>query len=129
MLVALFGGVFSAGGQEPRKIDLKPIMEQKLKHSQALLEGLAQEDFALIRDRARELRRIGEESLTQIAPNLPYVKYATEFVTIVDELDRRAKEEDLNGATVSYIRLTINCVECHKFTRDNRILDQRKNAK
>ena len=57
------------------------------------------------------------------------MKYATEFVSIVDELDRRAKEEDLNGATVSYIRLTMNCVECHKFTRDNRILDQRKNAK
>ena len=68
-----------------------------------LLAGLAQEDFVLIRDRARELRRIGEESLTKIAPNLPYVKYATEFVSIVDELDRRAKEEDLNGATVSYI--------------------------
>jgi hypothetical protein len=129
MLAALFGGVFSAGGQEPRKNDLKPIMVQKLKHSQALLEGLAQEDFALIRDHARELRKIGEESLTRIAPNLPYVKYATEFVSIVDELDRRAKEEDLNGATVSYIRLTMNCVECHKFTRDNRILDQRKNAK
>ena len=128
-LVALSGGVFSARGQEPRKNNLKPIMEQKLKHSQALLEGLAQEDFVLIRDRRRELRRIGEESLTRIAPNLTYVKYATEFVTIVDELDRRAKEEDLNGATVSYIRLTINCVECHKFTRDNRILDQRKNAK
>jgi hypothetical protein len=129
MLVALLGGVFSAGGQEPRKIDLKPIMVQKLKHSQALLEGLAQEDFALIRDHARELRKIGEESLTRIAPNLTYVKYATEFVSIVDELDRRAKDEDLNGATVSYIRLTMNCVECHKFTRDNRILDQRKNAK
>ena len=52
-LVALCGGVFSARGQEPRKIDLKPVMEQKLKHSQALLEGLAQEDFVLIRDRAR----------------------------------------------------------------------------
>ena len=71
MLVVLCGGVFSAGGQEPRKIDLKPIMEQKLKASQALLEGLAQEDFVLIRDRARELRRIGEESLTRISPNLP----------------------------------------------------------
>jgi hypothetical protein len=128
-LAALFGDVFPVGGQEPRKIDLKPIMVQKLKHSQALLEGLSQEDFDLIRDRARELRKIGEESLARIAPNLTYVKYATEFVTIVDELDRRAKEEDLNGATVSYIRLTINCVECHKFTRDNRILDRRKNTK
>src|SRR5271170_3895931 len=83
MLVALCGWGFSAGAQEPRKNDLKQVMEQKLKHSQALLEGLAQEDFDLIRDRARELRKIGQESLTRIAPNLTYVKYATEFVTIV----------------------------------------------
>jgi hypothetical protein len=25
--------------------------------------------------------------------------------------------------TLSYVRLTINCVECHKFARDNHIFD------
>jgi hypothetical protein len=129
MMVAPFGGIFSAGGQEPRKDDLKQIMEQKLKHSQMLLQGLAVEDFDMIRDHARELRRIGEESLARVSPNITYVKYSAEFVSIVDELERRAKEEDLNGATVSYVRMTINCIECHKFTRDSRILGKDRNAK
>jgi hypothetical protein len=129
VLIALFVGAFSSNGQEPKTKDLKRIMEQKLKHAQGLLEGLAQEDYPMIRDHALELRRAGEDSLKLISPNLTYVKYVTEFVSIADELDRRAKEEDLNGATLSYIRLTMNCVECHKFTRDNQILDQRAKVK
>jgi hypothetical protein len=129
VLVAAVVGAFSAAGQEPPKNDLKQIMERKLKHAQTLLEGLAEEDFPLIRDNARELRKVGEDSLKRISPNLTYVKYVAEFVSIVDELDRRAKDENLNGTTLSYIRLTMNCVECHKFVRDDRILDQRKKAK
>jgi hypothetical protein len=72
---------------------------------------------------------LGEESLRRISPNLTYLKYCGEFTSIAEELERRAKEEDLNGATLSYIKLTVNCVECHKFTRDNRILDQRPRAR
>src|SRR5262249_49572599 len=129
MLITVWGTTLPAGGQEPRQENLKQIMIHKLKHSQFLIEGLAMEDFALIRDHAGELKRIGEDSLKRISPNLTFVKYCAEFVSVADELQRRAKEEDLNGATLSYMRLTINCVECHKFTRDNRILDQRERPK
>jgi hypothetical protein len=124
-LISLASGAVSAGGQESRVDDLRPIMKSKLQHTQFLIDGLAREDFGLILDHANELKRLGEDSLKRISPNLTYVKYAVEFVNITDELARRAKDQDLNGATLSYIRLTINCVECHKFTRDNRILDRR----
>jgi hypothetical protein len=124
-LLSLCGGVISSGGQEPKAEDLKQIMKAKLKHSQFLIDGLAREDYGLIRDHASELRKLGEDALKRISPNITYVKYCAEFVSIAEELDRRAKEEDLNGATLSYIRLTINCVECHKFTRDSRILGPR----
>jgi hypothetical protein len=129
LLTAMFAGVFAARAQVQKPDELKRMMTEKLKHSQVLLGGLAEEDFPLIRDRARELRNIGEASLKQVSQNLTYVKYCAEFVSIAEELERRAKEEDLNGVTLSYIRLTVNCVECHKFTRDNRILDQRAKVK
>jgi hypothetical protein len=116
-------------GQEPGEDDLHQLMKKKLQHTQFLIDGLAREDFALIHDHASELKKLGEGSFKRISPNLTYVKFTAEFVSICDELDRRAKEQDLNGATLSYIRLTINCVECHKFTRDSRILDQRPRPK
>jgi hypothetical protein len=129
MLIAVFAGALAANAQAPKPDELRGIMKEKLKHSQALLGGLAVEDFAMIGDHARQLRAIGEASLKRVSPNLTYIKYSAEFVSITDELERRAKDEDLNGATLSYIRLTMNCVECHKYTRDFHLLDQRPKAK
>jgi hypothetical protein len=128
-LVCFSVAILPTRGQEPRADDVHGLMKQKLRHAQFLLDGLAREDFSLIHDHASELKKLGSESLKRVSPNLTYVKYSAEFVSILDELDRRAKEQDLNGATLSYIRLTINCVECHKFTRDNRIMDQRPQPK
>jgi hypothetical protein len=110
---------------EQQRKDLSRVMAKKLKHSQELIAALAVEDFDRLADNARSLKAIGEETLSRVSPNLAYVKYSAEFTTLADELARRAKEGNLNGATLSYVRLTINCGECHKFTRDERILDRR----
>ena len=92
-------------------------MRQKLKHAQSLIEGLAVEDFGMIRDNARALRKVAQDAQWRVSPNLMYVKYSAEFADIADELERRATEKDLDGATLSYVRLTINCVDCHKYVR------------
>jgi hypothetical protein len=110
------------GGQ--REV-LNRAMAKKLKHTQELIAALAVEDFTRLADNARSLKAIGEQTLAKVSPNLTYVKYSAEFTSLADELARRAKESDLNGATLSYVRLTINCVECHKFTRDQRVLGRR----
>ena len=102
---------------------LAPAMAQKLKHSQDLIAALAVEDFDRIADNARSLRKLDLETLWKVSPNLNYVKYSAELAVIADELARCAKDRDLNGATLAYVRMTINCVDCHKFVRDNRILD------
>lgn len=102
---------------------LAPAMAQKLKHSQDLIAALAVEDFDRIADNARSLRKVDLETLWKVSPNLNYVKYSAELAVIADEMVRCAKERDLNGATLAYVRMTINCVDCHKFVRDNRILD------
>lgn len=109
-----------------RRAVLSKAMAAKLMHSQELIKGLAMEDFDSLADSARTLKQIGLDTLWKVSPNLTYVKYSSEFASLTDELARRAKERDLNGVTLSYVRLTINCVECHKFTRDNRILDLKR---
>ncbi len=35
-----------------------------------------------------------------------------------DELVRLAGEEDLDGASLAYMQLTLSCVNCHKHLRD-----------
>jgi hypothetical protein len=105
---------------------IAPIMEKKLRYTHELITSLATEDFARMADDARELRLIGETALMKVSPNLEYTKYSAEFSSIVDELGQRAKAHDLNGATLSYIRLTMNCVECHKYVRDKNILGRNR---
>ena len=83
---------------------------------------MAVEDFVQLADNARALKEIGRDTLWKISPNLKYVKYGAEFTELAEELSIRP-EKDLNGATLSYVRLTLNCVECHKHVRNNRILD------
>jgi hypothetical protein len=100
-------------------------MAKKLRHTQELIAALAVEDFTRLADNAQSLKVIGEQTLSKVSPNLTYVKYSAEFTALAEELARRAKAADLNGATLSYVRLTINCVECHKFTRDQRVLGRR----
>ena len=139
VLILILGGVRAAQGPgtrpeprndpgEQRKI-LSRAMAKKLQPTHELITSLALEDFARLADNARTLKQIGEDTLSKASPNLTYIKYASEFVSLCEELARRAKDQDLNGATVSYVRLTINCVECHKHVRDNRIFDPKATAR
>lgn len=131
VLILVLGGVRAAqepGTQPKARVDperqrtiLAKVMAKKLHHTQQLIRALALEDFAQLAIDAGELKQLGEESLTKISPNLDYIKYCGEFTSLAEELARRAKDHDLNGSTLSYVKLTINCVECHKYVRDRNI--------
>ena len=136
VLISILGGIGAA--QEPgpngkprddpeqqRKV-IDKIMAKKLYHTHQLITALAVEDFALLANDARELKLIGEATLSKVSPDLDYVRYCGEFTELADELARRAKDHDLNGATLSYVRLTLNCVECHKHVRDHHVLGRNR---
>jgi hypothetical protein len=108
--------------EQQRKV-LSQFMGKKLQHTQGLIAALAVEDFVGLADDARALKEIGRDSLWKVSHTLKYVKYGAEFTSIAEELERRALEKGLNGATLSYVGLTINCVECHRYLGDERILD------
>jgi hypothetical protein len=105
---------------------LREAMKSKLHHTQELVEALAVEDFEQLTESARALRAIAQETLWKVSPDPTYVKYSAEFASVADELARRGKENDLDGATLSYVRLTINCIECHKFARDHKIITKKR---
>ena len=46
-----------------------------------------------------------------------YIAFTTEFQRLADEMALKAKEKNLDGATLAYLRLTMNCVNCHKYVR------------
>ena len=114
---------------EKQREEIAKVMGDKLKNAQDLVAALAIENYPMLADRANVLKRIGSSSLARVSPNVEYLKYSAEFTSLAEELERRARARDLNGATLSYIRLTINCVECHKHLRDEHILAPKSEKK
>jgi hypothetical protein len=96
------------------------FMRAKLGYSQKTLAGLTLEDFDAIADSAKELRRLSEAAEWNV-PTMPnavdYVVYTREFQRLTDEMADAAKSKNLDGATLAYLRVTMNCVNCHKYVR------------
>ena len=102
-------------------------MRQKLDRSQKVLEGLTLEDYSLVAENARALKELSEDTRWRVSPNINYLRMSAEFQDLAGEVAEKAKQKNLDGATLAYVRMTIHCVKCHEYTRDNRItrLDSR----
>jgi hypothetical protein len=121
-VLATLAGVSSedapALAQQPRS--RAEFMRTKLEHSKRALEGLTLENYGAIVESARALRRLSQaaEWEVPIIPNaVDYVAYTGEFQRLTDEMSRKAQEKNIDGATLAYMRLTMNCVSCHKYVR------------
>ena len=101
--------------------NLRPFMRQKLEYSQKILEGLTVEDYAMIAQGARALRELSQDARWRVSPNINYLRMSSEFQDLADELAEKAKQRNLDGASLAYVRMTLNCVKCHQYTRDNRL--------
>ena len=117
----LVGGLIaSSNGQE--KSPLKQYMRQKLNHSKNVLEGLTVEDFAMIAKNAKAMRELSEDARWRVSPNINYLRLSAEFQDLADELAAKANKRNLDGATLTYLKLTMNCVKCHQLVREQQLI-------
>lgn len=118
---ALISGFLSAGialeAQLAAPITTKEFMREKLKHSQKLLEALALEDYFALTQESQKLRALTDKAKWQAFQNPDYDHFSAAFRRHVDALAKAAKEKDLDAATLAYVRVTMSCVDCHKFVR------------
>ena len=121
--LALAGAILAVRAQEPKRPPSRAeFMQLKLEYSKKVLEGLTLEDYPAISKNAKALKRLSEAAEWEV-PTIPnatdYVVFTTEFQRLSDEMDRKAKEKNIDGATLAYLRLTMNCVNCHKYVRQS----------
>jgi hypothetical protein len=120
-LLALPSAVVVVLGQERRPRSRAEFMRTKLEYSKAALEGLTLENYDAIAKSARALRLLSEAAEWEV-PTIPnatdYVALTREFQLHTDEMAKKAREKNIDGATLAYLRLTMNCVHCHKYVRE-----------
>jgi len=63
------------------------------------------------------LSQAAEWEVPMIPNATDYVALTSEFQRNTDELVKAAKQGNIDGATLAYVKLTMNCVQCHKYVR------------
>jgi hypothetical protein len=119
--LALVATVLVVRAQEPKRPPTRAeFMRMKLEYSKNVLEGLTLENFETIVKNAQGLKRLSEAAQWEV-PTIPnageYIVFTSEFQRLTDELVKKAREKNMDGATLAYLRLTMNCVNCHKYVR------------
>jgi cytochrome c556 len=117
VLVAL--GLATAGARAADEEEDKTSfwMRKKLEYSGQILEALAEEDYEQIAASARSMKALSHME-RWVRASLP--EYRTQlriFTNANEQLIRAADHEQLDGAALAYVQLTLSCVNCHKVVR------------
>ena len=96
-------------------------MRLKLAHSQRLLEGIVLEDYKLIEKSAQDLSLLSHDEMWQVFQTPEYAQQSLEFRRAADEVAAAAHKRNIDGAALSYVGMTLKCVNCHKHVRDVRM--------
>lgn len=96
---------------------IREFMRQKLVHSQAVLEGLAVEDYDQILTNSKKLIAMSQEGTWNVLGGSEYAEHSLNFRRNAEALVKAANLANLDSATLAYVRVTMSCVECHKYVR------------
>jgi hypothetical protein len=109
--------------EPPQKPEAKvrEFMRKKLAHSQKLMEAVVMRDYASMGTNAKALRELSELAEWRVFPAPEYLRHSAEFQRVTDALVKSAREKNEDAATLSYLELTLNCVQCHKYVRSQRM--------
>lgn len=104
-------------------LNLKPIknsrqiMHQKLAHAQVILHAMATEDFDAMKSSAKQIVKLTNMAQWLVINHPDYLRYSEGFKRAASALVADAKTADVDGATLHYFQMTMNCVDCHMAVR------------
>ncbi|MDP6556577.1 MAG: hypothetical protein QGG71_18040 [Pirellulaceae bacterium] len=98
-------------------VDVKAFMRAKLVHSKNVLEGLTTENYDLIAKGSQQLTLLSLDTDWQVLRTSEYTWQSLEFRHTSQSLTDAAQKKNLDGATLTFVELTLKCVQCHKYVR------------
>lgn len=104
---------------EAKSKSLRDFMRLKLSASEKILEGLTLENFDLVQQGAESLHQMSSVEKWRVSNDAMYRQFSDEFQRNTGELVKAAKDHNLDQAALKWFATTMNCVECHRFVRNN----------
>ena len=117
LFLVLAVGLMVSSAQNKKSRATKEFMRDKLELAQGILERLSVENYDLITSRAQRLSAMSQQADWKVFENPDYEQQSLAFRRNVDSLTKAAKNKNLDGATLAYVRVTMSCIECHKYVR------------
>lgn len=96
------------------------LMRDKLTHANKALEGLSMHDFGMIAEAGKTLGVISRAAAMNANRTEQYVRFSKNFQEQARDLERHAVERNIDAASMDYVRITLTCVQCHNYIRENR---------
>ena len=104
------------------KSTIQSLMRSKLDSAHGLLEGVVREDFAQVAKYASTLLDIGRATTWYKKDSPDFLHYAKSFENSSTFLLEQARAKNLEGVAMGYIRVTLDCMQCHIFVRAGRAI-------
>ena len=121
--VALLGLITAPFGQPKAPVSTKEFMREKLEHSQKLLGALATEDYFTLQKMSERLSAMTQHADWQAFQNPDYTAFSAGFRAHANALTKAAKDKNIDASTLAYVRMTMSCVDCHKFVRGKQVAE------
>jgi hypothetical protein len=94
----------------------------KLSYSHKVLEGVATRDFKMIADNAEELIAVSKGAEWKVLKTPSYEIHSNDFRRTAEDLIKNARDKNLDAAALNYVDLTLTCVKCHKYVREEKMV-------
>jgi len=107
---------------EPDRI-LRKFMRQKLQASNLILEGLCTDDLQMVSEGSQTLMKMSSAERWRVSNDIMYRRYSSEFVHAVEELQKEAEDDDMNGTSMAWVNVTMKCLKCHEWVRNAILVD------
>lgn len=127
--IAVFGpaGVMASSSPQdeiaapPDKDAMAKFMARKLAAAQRALDGVARDDFELIRETTTEMIELSRHGAWERMASVRFVQDTVDFVAAAEFLSRMAEAKDSEGTSLGFMRMTMTCTNCHSHIRSARV--------
>jgi len=112
----------TASGQDKGNQDpiLAAMMKKKLTSAHLVLDGVALGDFKKMANGGEELIGLAKSETWQLIRSPDYEMHSRNFIRAAEKLVKKAKEQNMDGAALAYVEMTLSCVQCHQYVREHR---------
>ena len=115
--MALLAGFLATAVYGDKPNDVGPFMRAKLLHSQKVLEGLTTNKMDLVAKNSQQIALLSQSANWRVLQTPEYLQRSIEFRRAVNEVTQAAKDDNLDGAALGYVSMTMKCIECHRYVR------------